>query len=192
MEIMYPFIIYISIPIILILIFLKLKQKSIYKDGTKVANTQYIKNTSYYKSVLMKYKIFSHLVKIACLISVFLSLFLVSRPVKTEIYASPLFSRDIFLCMDVSTSVNELNGQLVKDLKKMVNSLKGERFGISIFNSSSVLLVPLTDDYDYVLNILNTLDESFKASNSYDYSMENFYIRNYISSGTLVGAEDRR
>ncbi len=31
--------------------------------------------------------------------------------------------------MDVSTSVNELNKELVKNLKETVKELKGERFG---------------------------------------------------------------
>ncbi|MFR5029176.1 MAG: hypothetical protein ACLTDF_10800 [Coprococcus sp.] len=34
--------------------------------------------------------------------------------------------------------------------KKTVDELQGERFGIVIFNTSPVLLTPLTDDYEYV------------------------------------------
>ena len=37
--------------------------------------------------------------------------------------------------MDVSASVNELNEEIVKSLKEVVQGLKGERFGITIFNN---------------------------------------------------------
>lgn len=193
MELIYPFVIYISVPIILALLILKFRKTNSYKDGKKVANTKYIKNIPYYKDVMKRYKILSYSVKGICLVSIFLSLLLLSRPASIDTNASLMYNRDIFLCMDVSNSVNELNEELVKSLKNIVNGLKGERFGISIFNASSVLLVPLTDDYDYVISVLDTLSESFKMNNSNGtYDTENkWYLRQYIAGGTLIGTDDR-
>jgi hypothetical protein len=89
--------------------------------------------------------------------------------------------------MDVSFSVNDLNKEIVDALKDTVNNLKGERFGISIFNTTSVLLVPLTDDYDYVLDSLDKIYQSIEAINDLDYS--SYYTYDYIIAGTIEGSD---
>lgn len=195
MELVYPFVIYIGIPIILLLLIVKFRKSNSYKDGKKVANTKYIKSIPYYKNVIKKYKLLSYLIKGTSILTIFLSLLLLSRPAIIDTNEPSLYNRDIFLCMDVSFSVNKLNEEVVKSLKNIVSSLKGERFGISIFNTSSVLLVPLTDDYDYVISVLDTLNESFNLTNSNytsTYNVENrSYLQNYIQSGTMIGDETR-
>lgn len=191
MELMYPFIIYASIPIILILLFLKIKKKNIpYSKGKKVANTKYIKKLEYYKERIKKYKALINLLKIVCVICIVISIIMIARPVKVETDESIQYNRDIFLCMDASMSVNELNEKLVENFKDIVRKLQEERFGITIFNTSSTLLVPLTDDYDSVCDVLDTLKKSFNANNSYT-TQSDLYIKNYIFCGTLVGNEQR-
>lgn len=192
MELRYPFVIIIGIAILLIFIVLKFRKKERYKEGTKVANTKYLKDDPYYKKVVKRYKIILYTEMVLCLFSIFLSLILISRPVKEDTIDNTIYSRDIFLCMDVSTSVNELNEELVKSLKEVVKNMNGERFGISIFNTSSVLLVPLTDDYEYIINVLDTLEESLNSTNNHNFSNKDYlYLYNYIMSGTLVENEDR-
>ena len=39
-----------------------------------------------------------------------------------------------------------------------VSGLDGDRIGISLFNTSSVQYVPMTDDYDFVLRRLEELE----------------------------------
>lgn len=190
MELKYPLIFFAGILLIIFLNFKFKKKNKKYLSGRKIANTSYIKQTSYYQKKLKEYKLVSKLIQIVSLISIILSLFLISRPTKIDSINNSNYSRDIFLCMDVSSSVDELNYELVKNLKSTVNSLKGERFGISIFNTSSVTLVPLTDDYDYVLSTLDNINNSIKNANN-DLDDYDFYINNYITSGTLVDSETR-
>lgn len=191
MELVYPVAIFIGIAIIIFLNIRKSKKTQKYENGTKVANTKYIKKTQYYQTVMKQYKILSSLLITLCSIAIFLSAILIARPTVTEVTDSSIYNRDIFLCMDVSASVDEVNQKLVESLKSVVNNLKGERFGISIFNTTSVLLVPLTDDYEYVLSVLDTLEKGFDAEINYDSSDENYRLRKYIEGGTLVGAEQR-
>lgn len=195
MELKYPLIFFAGILLIIFLNIRFKKKNKKYIDGKKIANTGYIKQTSYYQKKLKEYKLVSKLIQIVCLISIVLSLFLISRPTKIDNINNSNYSRDIFLCMDVSSSVDELNYELVKNLKSTVNSLKGERFGISIFNTSSVTLVPLTDDYDYILSTLDKINDSIKSSNNDldedDLDNYDFYINNYITSGTLIDSETR-
>ena len=105
------------------------------------------------------------------------------------------------LCIDISTSVDYLNENLLEELKKTVDELHGERFGIVIFNTSPVLLSPLTDDYEFIKEQLDMIDKSLKVRNSEDdsdlYSTDLssmydwLYYEGYITSGTLVGNEQR-
>lgn len=195
MEIRYPILlILIPILIILYLFLIKNKNKEI-KTGSKIANTSYLKETDYYKSLIKKYKIIKLVLSIAFVIAILSSTILISRLSKTEENKQNEYKRDIVLCMDVSASVDKLNKELVNNLKQTVTSLKGERFGISIFNTTSVLIAPLTDDYEFITNSLNEIEKSIEANNSMDsnnfYDDEYFYIRNYIYSGTLEGNETR-
>lgn len=191
MELIYPFILIIGIPIIIFLAVSNLKSKDLYENGKKIANTKYIKELPYYKNIFKKYKILTYIIQGICLMAIIMSLILLSRPAKIDTKGNPMYARDIFLCMDVSQSVDELNIELVGNLKKTVNSLKGERFGISIFNTSSVLICPLTDDYKYVINELDKIYNSLDINIKGDSSLENWGISEYIVSGTIEGADER-
>ncbi len=99
--------------------------------------------------------------------------------VKVTITDEKQYNRDIVLCMDVSASVNDLNKEIVKSLKETVESLSKERFGISVFNITSVTLSPLTSDYSYVSSILDKIVKSIDSG-----YLDGFYIKNYLTSGT--------
>lgn len=194
MEMRYPIVLILGILSIIIYIIFSKKEKSKYIVGGKIANTKYIKETEYYKNKLKEYKKILFIIKVLYLIVFVMVVVLISRPTSVKSNNVNEYNRDIFLCMDVSSSVDELNLQLVEKLKTTIKSLKGERFGISIFNASSVTLVPLTDDYEYVISVLNKIEESIKSNNVIDYNYipdDYFYTTNYIISGTLEGAEER-
>lgn len=57
--------------------------------------------------------------------------------------------------------------ELVQSLKDVVSNLDGDRFGITIYNTSSVLYVPMTDDYEFVLDRLDKLKEYFDVQGIY-------------------------
>ena len=189
MEIAYPIVIVISIPILIFLILKKFKKEVLYLQGKKIANTKYAQETEYYKKLFRKYKILVKSVKVVCIICIIISTILTARIVKIDRQKNDMYNRDIFLCMDVSTSVDELNVELVESLKDIISELHGERFGISIFNTSSVVLSPLTDDYEYVNDILNTLHRCFNMSLMRE-SYSSYYWQ-YLYGGTLVGNEER-
>lgn len=199
MELRYPIILVIGIIIIFVFIFFPSKKKREFKDGTKIANTTYLKRNKIFQEKLKKYQTVVIALKSICIFSIIISLILLSRPNKIDTKSSNEYNRDIVLCMDISASVYELDAGLVSNLKNTVSSLKGERFSISIFNTTSVTLSPLTDDYEYILSILEDVEKginmtlnsaSLLDSSQYDYT-EYFYYTNYIQDGTLENAEER-
>lgn len=195
MELRYP-IILILLLILFVYIFIRTKkEKKSFDIGSKIANTNYIKKTKYYQNKIKKYKLLRAIIELSCITSILASIILLSRPVNIEEYNPNEYNRDIFLCLDVSSSVDELNLKLVNKLKTIVNSLKGERFGITIFNTSAVTLVPLTDDYDYVIDVLDTIGRSIELNNDHDITSDTesdyYYLKNYIVSGTDYQAESK-
>lgn len=187
MELMHPWAIYIGIPLAIIMTFFTIKKKDVFQKGKKVANTNFLEDTPLYKKLLWEYRIFSALSLICLWLSLAVAIIMIARPVNVDVVTTDLRNRDIFICMDTSDSVDELNLEIVGELKEVVKELDGERFGITIFNGKSVLLVPLTTDYDYVLETLDKLEASLKY-NLYGYygsSLEDMAIADYKYTGTL-------
>ncbi len=164
MDLVFPAALYIGVPLALVLLFIKRKKKTKYKDGAKVANAAFVEETEYYKKLLKRYRFFRGLALGSLWLSMIACLFLLARPAKIQTIHPQLHNRDIFMCIDVSNSVDELNLDICRELKNVVKELDGERFGITIFNGQAALLVPLTDDYEYVLKSLDKLEMSFRHS----------------------------
>ncbi len=173
-----PWVMYIGVPILIFLSVLRFKKKDTYKEGKKVANASLIEDTPYFKKLYKEYKCLCIVALIALLIAIALSFVLLARPARIDTVNPEIHNRDIFLCMDISDSVDELNLDICDKLKQVVEQLDGERFGISIFNGQSVLLVPLTNDYEYVLDALTKMEEAFKQ-NIGDSTLDDMLNGNY-------------
>lgn len=191
MALRYPLLFIILTIILFVILFMVKKHKQKFKTGFKIANTEYLKKDNYYLLLKKKYNLLKNGLQISSIICILVCALLISRLYQVKETKSNEYNRDIYLCMDVSASVYELNKDIVESLKNTIKSLDNERFGISIFNSSSVTLVPLTNDYDYILKVMDEIDKSLDAniSNNIDYSdPDSFYIRNYLRNGTEENA----
>ena len=195
MELVNPWVLYILIPLVLGLIifsFIKFKRKQKFGKGTKVTESEYITETPYYKSIVAEYKFLKVSIFAVLIVAISVSMFLLARPSEKQMIEPEINNRDIFLCMDVSDSMDELNLAICEQLIDIVKNLHGERFGITIFNARSVLLVPLTTDYDYVINTLEDLKKAFEysCSTSFDHlfnwsSDYDYKVAYYKYEGTL-------
>ena len=208
MELMHPEVIKIGIPVlllaVLILHVIPSPRKKDYTGGLRSGAASLIYNLPIYKRIYIRSKVlmfFHEIFVIAALIS---ALFLIARPYETKKIKIGVQKRDIMLCLDVSYSLYELNYELADYLEQVVMELQGDRFGITIFNTSSVVFVPLTDDYSYVVTRLEELKEYFTLQKEYEEMIpEGPYITfetdeewdayyeldnqlNYIEAGTLV------
>lgn len=193
MEVKYQVVLYAAIALFVvffILTFIPLKgHRGKFKKGKKVANAFYIKEDGIYKRKLITYKLLTFFMVFTCCISIVLSTFIMSRPYNRDVRVEEKYTRDIFLCIDVSSSVDELNVNIISNLKTIVEDMKGERFGLVIFNTSPVLLVPLTDDYEYILDELDRVQEHIENR------LHSFYYDDdedsYIAKGTLINWQER-
>jgi Ca-activated chloride channel homolog len=85
---------------------------------------------------------------------------LTMRPVTDRDLERDVRNRDVMLCLDVSTSMNELDVIVLRQFAELAAGLRGERIGLTIFNGSAITVFPLTDDPEF---IADTLDESATA-----------------------------
>lgn len=182
MELMHPHFLYIGLAVLVVALILSyiLKRNNNYQGGIKVANTHLLYELDEFKKAKSKRKILSFFFQLSIVLAIISSLFLIARPYKKDSVSSGIKKRDIFLCLDVSYSLYDLNYAIVDQLKEVVLSMEGDRFGISIFNTSTILYVPLTDDYDFVIGKLEELEEYFSLQKEY---MDKFGEYTYIPDG---------
>ena len=208
---MHPLVLIIGIPVLFVLCILlhtiPAFRKKIYKDGLRTGASSIVKSLPVYKIIYIRkivLTIFNELFIITALIA---ALVLIARPYKVETVKTGVQKRDIFLCLDVSYSMYDLNYALADYLEQVVLELKGDRFGITMFNSSSLVYVPLTDDYDYVVMRMEELKEYFSLQKQYwtRYVTHGYYNElvdierdefealsnklSYFEAGTLVDLE---
>lgn len=164
MELVYPLALFVGAPVVLLLFLVRFNKKDTYRKGNKVANAEFVESNPYYKKLMTQYRIFGSIAILSLLVSTWASLAMMARPVEVETVTEEIRNRDIFICMDISGSVDETNLELMEHLRTVVEELDGERFGITIFNARSVLLIPLTTDYEYIMDMLDELERSFEES----------------------------
>lgn len=107
-----------------------------------------------------------------------------ARPVTESASIPERLNRDIMLCLDVSGSMLDTDEAIVSVFAKLVGNFKGERIGLTIFDSSSVMVFPLTDDYEFVAEELNVAQ---KALNPDAGSFEYFAGTYEMPGSSLIG-----
>ena len=200
MAIKYHIVLYVGLAIalfMLVFVFVKYKKAKEYTGGKKIAGLICQEDEAYFRKRKILYKTGLTATLICCVLVVVSTFLLMSKPYTSKRVQDEKYCRDIILCIDISTSVDYLNENLLDKLKKTVDELKGERFGIVIFNTSPVLLTPLTDDYEYVKDQLDLIAQCLKSRNevnlddAFSSGYDWIYYQAYISSGTLIGNEQR-
>ncbi len=206
-------VLYIGIPLAILLFvllyFLRKRANASYSTGRRIANTDLVRNSDIYKkkertfkTLFMLRQVFAGLMIASCLV-------MMARPFITTSQSNGAKKRDIYLCLDVSYSLYDQNAEIVDSLVELVKGLDGDRFGISIFNTSSVVYVPMTDDYDYVIDKLGELKQYFVDQKRFEEICDEYYYiddmpqdiydeyyelvdrLSYIQAGTLYDSDTK-
>ena len=196
---MYPIAIIICFIISMVILFVNFQKKTEYTNGKKVANTSNIKETDYYKSRLKKYKIISNLVKIVTCLCIITTSILISRPTIVKNENQEKYNRDIIIDLDISLSECDVNLELVRNIKKIIPDIEGDRIGIVLFNTAPIVYCPLTDDYDYVNECLDKIERQLKlvvdngGKIPFQYDIKNVDVEteSFWYGGTIANSETR-
>ena len=185
MEVMYPIIIIIGFVIAIYLYFKNINKKEKYTEGTKVANTSYIKETEYYKQKLRKYKMACNVVKILSVLCIILTSIIISRPVNVNIDNTDEYNRDILLGLDISTSQCEVNLKLINKFREIIPNIQGDKIGIVIYNTAPVVYCPLTNDYDYINTCFDNIESQLNIAIKNNGNPPNTYKENGVTKSTI-------
>lgn len=195
MELKYPAALVAGIIIALVIFCMAFfhKEKPSKEGNVKLANTNLHFTDRYYKRQVIMYYVLRVILVLSLCAMIVSTAGLISRPYFIKKIKENRYNRDIILCLDISSSVDELNMKLVSDLKDIVSELSGERIGIVIFNTTPVVLSPLTDDYEYTLEQLENIRTAIKkVSGVFSFNDDDWlYMYEYLYGGTLVGNELR-
>ena len=197
MELMYPIVIIICVIFGIAIFFVDINKNIQYINGKKVANTKNIRETEYYKTKVKINKIISNIIKTISLMCIIISSILVARPITIQTKSEDKYNRDILISLDISTSECEVNLELVKKFKEIIPDIKGDRIGIIIYNTAPIVYCPLTDDYDYVKESLDTIEQQLKLvvdNNGYvpaSFNQEGMDTYTFWYGGTVANISTR-
>ena len=151
-----------------------MRKKPDVSKSLRAANTRRLKEHPLYKRKMLEARIFRILTIAGMIIALVAAVFLTSRPYRSERVQDTVSRRDIFLCVDSSSSNYSGVKELVQEFREIAAGLDGDRIGISLFNTSSIQYVPMTDDYEFALRRLDALEDYLAAQEEFmtDYAQK--------------------
>lgn len=138
------------------------------------------------------WKLLNRFALILLMMSLVLSVTLLARPSRISDAREQASSRDIILCLDVSGSTLPYDREVIQSYLQFADHFQGERIGLSIFNSTSRTVFPLTDDYALVkreLTKASKLLDLVQSQSSIDRMSERQYQQ---IADWLEGTQNRK
>lgn len=149
-------------------------------------------NTESASKLFRQWRALSRLSVVMLAVALLLSVALAARPSTVDESEEKASSRDIVLCLDVSGSALPYDREVIDTYRRLVDNFKGERIGLSIFNSTSRTVFPLTDDYDLVSKQLDKASRILKGVESQN-DIDKMKERDYQElSDWLEGTQNRK
>ena len=131
------------------------------RGTTPVANTDDLRRVPALRAWRVRYRVLRVGVVLAVAVAAVAAAVLAARPVVMQERTRELANRDIVLCLDVSGSMLEYDERVVATFEELVEGFTGERVALSVFDSTSTTVFPLTDDYELVTSQLRAAREAF-------------------------------
>jgi len=134
-----------------------------------VANTEELWHSPRVRGWVRRYRAWRLVAVVVVGLALLAAANVAARPVVIEERARILANRDIVLCLDVSGSMADFGSQVSQTFLQLVDSFEGERIALSLFNSTSATIFPLTDDYELVREQLELAERALGRAGSLDY-----------------------
>lgn len=143
-----------------------------------IAHSDRLTNLPAYKAALKQYRFLLWIASGATTLALILAMLLSARPATVALITPAQQNRDVMLCLDVSGSVLKADATIVNRFSALVDSFDGQRVGLTVFNSSSVAIVPLSDDYQFINEQLTKVGAALKEQKGQAFTD--------LTSGTLA------
>ncbi|GAA3668788.1 VWA domain-containing protein [Nocardioides ginsengisoli] len=126
-----------------------------------VAHTARLRALPRYRTLVRRQVALGACLTLAALVACTGAIVLAARPQQRQTMERNDRTRDIVLCLDASGSMAEVDAQVVREFRTIVEGLRGERVGLTIWSGAAITIFPLTDDYDYVVQQLDAAEKAF-------------------------------
>lgn len=146
---------------------------------TPVAHSARLTHLPEYVAAFRQYKILTRWAAGTLTVAMLAGIIVTARPAIISIISPVQKNRDIMLCLDASGSVLKVDTMLINRFGALVTNFQEQRFGLTLFNSSAVTVIPLNDNYQLTSSQLKTAGEAFQAQKG------DIFTR--LTNGTLAG-----
>jgi hypothetical protein len=144
--------------------FIRKKRKTdLKKSFAKIAGSALYTKLPSFRSAVKTYKIILAVAMSLLIVMLASGTLLVSRLASVAVVQPENYNRDIMLCLDVSGSMSVTDAEIAKTFAKLSEGFKGERIGLAIWDSSTVTIFPLNDDYDFIKKELTKVQAYFNG-----------------------------
>jgi Ca-activated chloride channel homolog len=116
-----------------------------------------------YQAALRRHRRWLAVAAAACGALLASTLLAAARPVDVDTIRPEQHNRDIVLCLDASGSMSSADAEVVDVFARLAEDFKGERIGLTVFDSTAVQVFPLTDDYEYAREQLALARDAFNG-----------------------------
>jgi hypothetical protein len=142
--------------------FIRKKRKTdMGKNFVKIAGSAIFTKLPSFHSAVKTYKIILAVAMALLIIMLSSGTILVARLASVAVVQPENYNRDIMLCLDVSGSMWDTDAEIAGTFAKLTEKFKGERIGLAIWDSSTVTIFPLNDDYDFIKKELTKVEAYF-------------------------------
>lgn len=129
-----------------------------------VSNSEYLDALPAYQRWARRYRWLQLSLIVTLLASAIGATFAAARPISYEVHDDRIGTRDIVLCLDVSGSMLPFNEEIVDNFLTLLDGFSGERIALTVFNSTSRVVFPLTDDYTMIRSELEEVRGATQAA----------------------------
>jgi Ca-activated chloride channel family protein len=147
-----------------------------------VAHTNRLTDLPEYVTALKRYRSLLSWATAFVSLGLVAAVLLTARPANVSIVTPEQQNRDIMLCLDASGSVLREDTTLIDRFSTLVGNFHGQRFGLTLFNSSAVTIIPLNDNYQVIAPQLKVASTAFAAQKGTIFSE--------LTDGTLANYQD--
>ncbi len=126
-----------------------------------VAHAARLRTLPRYRTLVQRQRLLGGFGSVAALVACVGGIVLGGRVQETQVMDRDESARDIMLCLDASGSTAPWNIDVIQEFRNIVEGLRGERIGLTVWNNAAITKFPLTDDYEFVLDRLDEAEEAF-------------------------------
>ena len=156
-----------------------------------LARTDRVRALPRYRQLVRRRRSAGLLMTGAALLVVSGTALVLARPQTESVDKRAARGRDIMLCLDASASMDADNVAVIRELKRVVTGLRGDRVGMMIWSGAAVQVFPLTDDYHYVQGQLDRAVSAFSGDPGDFYAGVDLPHRSAVIGDGIVSCVNR-